>query len=201
MTRPPILEQLRQHTRARHDRLEAQLSLLDETLSPARYAALLVRFHAVWQGLDPKLASLLDPAFWTPRRRLPWLDADLAALRLAPPPAIAAPTLASEAAALGALYVVEGSTLGGRIILRHLHHLGLQPATYFNGYGDATGPMWKAFVTRLDAAPPATAPAILAGASLTFDHLQHGLTQQGQGAALDPLGPAAPDPMTDGMTA
>ena len=177
MTRPPILEQLRQHTRDGHDRLEAQLHLLDEALSATRYEALLVRFHAVWQGLEPRLASRLDRAFWAPRRRLPWLDADLAALGLAPPAPVAAPELADEAAALGALYVVEGSTLGGRIILRHLDRLGLQPATYFAGYGDATGAMWKGFVARLEAAPPDAAPAILAGARLTFVHLQRGLCQ------------------------
>lgn len=177
MTRPPILEQLRQQTRDCHDRLEAQLDLLDVTLGKARYTALLVRFHALWQGLEPQLASLLNEAFWAPRRRLPWLDADLAALGLAPPAAVRAPALGDEASALGALYVVEGSTLGGRVILRHLDRLGLQPARYFSGYGEATGAMWKGFVTRLEAAPAAAAPAIVAGASLTFDHFQRGLRQ------------------------
>ncbi len=176
-TRPPILERLREQTRDCHDRLERRLDLLDEALSAPRYAALLVRFHALWQGLEPRFASLLDQAFWTPRRRLPWLDADLAALGLAPPAPIAAPALADEAAALGALYVVEGSTLGGRIILRHLDRLGLQPVAYFSGYGEATGTMWKGFVARLEAAPPDAAPAIVAGAGLTFDHLQRGLCQ------------------------
>ncbi len=62
-------------------------------------------------------------------------------------PAPAPPSLGGVAAGLGALYVVEGATLGGRVIARHLaRSLALGPAdgaAFFAGYGDRTGAMWN----------------------------------------------------------
>ena len=59
------------------------------------------------------------------------------------------PVINSFARALGALYVLEGSTLGGRIIAGMISHL-LDASTpnnlsFFNGYGAETGQMWKNF--------------------------------------------------------
>jgi len=52
--------------------------------------------------------------------------------------------------ALGILYVVEGSTLGGRFILKNVSKFqelsGEQGVSYFNGYGDKTGSFWKSFL-------------------------------------------------------
>jgi len=48
----------------------------------------------------------------------------------------------------GCLYVLEGATLGGQVISRHLAKLGIGPETggrFFNGYGAKTGRMWKSF--------------------------------------------------------
>ena len=55
--------------------------------------------------------------------------------------------------------MVEGATLGGQLLRRHLApRLALTPErglAYFAAYGDAVGPMWRAFgaaVARFDAA-------------------------------------------------
>jgi heme oxygenase len=57
--------------------------------------------------------------------------------------------LDTPARLLGCLYVIEGATLGGRIITRHLQaHFGITPASgavLFDGYGATTGSHWKAF--------------------------------------------------------
>lgn len=57
------------------------------------------------------------------------------------------------AEALGIMYVLEGSTLGGKILYRHIHEvLGLVPengASYFWGYGAQTGNLWKSFISSL----------------------------------------------------
>lgn len=55
----------------------------------------------------------------------------------------------SLAYALGYAYVVEGSTLGGRVILKHLNQtlqLGENGTRFFAGYGAETGSFWKAFL-------------------------------------------------------
>lgn len=61
------------------------------------------------------------------------------------------PVIQSHAEAVGALYVLEGSTLGGKIISKMIagkldSKAGLR---FFNGYGDKTGAMWKEFLARL----------------------------------------------------
>ncbi len=54
--------------------------------------------------------------------------------------------------ALGGMYVLEGSTLGGQIIHRRLHKtLGTSIAgktLYINAYGGQTGSMWKKFLQQ-----------------------------------------------------
>ncbi|MDR6808375.1 heme oxygenase [Dyadobacter sp. BE34] len=59
----------------------------------------------------------------------------------------------TAAEALGIMYVLEGSTLGGKILYRHIHEvLGLVPengASYFWGYGAQTGNLWKSFISSL----------------------------------------------------
>jgi len=102
---------------------------------------------------------------------------DLAALGSAPCPDEASDTfeISSFAHALGALYVMEGSTLGGRIILRHLETQEIDiPAdamSFFAGHGAETGSMWRFFVAKLDAfgeLNPASCHAVQEGAQRTF---------------------------------
>jgi heme oxygenase len=53
----------------------------------------------------------------------------------------------------GAMYVMEGSTLGGQLIARHvevaLHLSEGQGSSYFRGHGSQTGPLWKEFCEML----------------------------------------------------
>ncbi len=70
------------------------------------------------------------------------------------PAAGPAASLDAPAAATGALYVLEGSTLGGQLIGRHIAGPArLLGATgcLLPGHGAAAGAMWAAFRTRLDA--------------------------------------------------
>jgi heme oxygenase len=81
------------------------------------------------------------------------------------------PVIDSYARALGALYVLEGSTLGGRIIAgmvsRQLNTL--KGLSYFNGYGAETGKMWQAFKAFLNRPwPPHERHEIIAAAEDTF---------------------------------
>lgn len=62
------------------------------------------------------------------------------------------PEIDTYGKALGALYVLEGSTLGGRIIAGVLtDRLGSEKClTYFNSYGNETAGMWQSFKDLLD---------------------------------------------------
>jgi len=55
---------------------------------------------------------------------------------------------------LGILYVSEGSTLGGKVILKNVlaaSESGFAGASRFlNAYGDQTGSRWKSFLSALD---------------------------------------------------
>lgn len=55
----------------------------------------------------------------------------------------------SLAYALGYAYVIEGSTLGGRVILKHVGNvlkLEEKGTKFFAGYGAETGKFWKGFL-------------------------------------------------------
>lgn len=81
---------------------------------------------------------------------------------------------------LGAMYVIEGSTLGGRFLYGNANKvLGLTETTgaaYFAGYGSQTGAKWKTFITTLNeyaAAHPGEQQDIIDGANFTFDAFYH----------------------------
>ena len=87
--------------------------------------------------------------------------------------------------ALGILYVIEGSTLGGRFILKNIETIpGLDQqngVSYFTGYGNKTGSYWKAFLNELTAYENENqcADDIIKGAVYAFDCIyNHFLTQE-----------------------
>ena len=85
-------------------------------------------------------------------------------------------TLRTTAEAWGSMYVVEGSTLGGVIIARHIERrLGLNRHNgchYFRCYGTDVRPMWTSYGARLLArCGPGEEEAVVAAASRTFETL------------------------------
>jgi heme oxygenase (biliverdin-IX-beta and delta-forming) len=192
VAQPDLPALLRVATRAAHDRLEDTLALTAPGLTRARYQAVLARFLGFWAEWEPSVAAALaDDAFFAPRRRAGLLARDLAALGLgaeaiAALPRCAPPALPDRAAALGSLYVLEGSTLGGRVLVRHFAAtLGLaadEPGClYFSGHGAETGAMWAACRARLAAAPPEWSGGMVAAALDTFAVLTGWLAPVGAG--------------------
>ena len=122
---------LRQATDAAHERLHhlpAFASLAAGSIDRGDYIALLRRLLGFHGAVEAALAAApcLRPfgIAIEERRRAPLLEADLDAMDAAP--GLAAPALvppSSAAAAMGWLYVVEGSTLGGRHLARGLDGL------------------------------------------------------------------------------
>jgi len=175
-----LLERLKMETRPAHDRIERAVDLERRTTSRSSYRALLARlygFHAAW---EPKAEAMIaDPAFFRPRCKTALLARDLGFLGLADLEIARLPRCAplmpmtSAAAAFGAMYVVEGSTLGGTLIARRVErHLGLtagRGCSYFRSYGAEVGPTWKLFRERLlELSSPGHDEVVIASANLTF---------------------------------
>jgi heme oxygenase len=92
--------------------------------------------------------------FALPRPKLPALIADCRAEGVGPPAGGIGPHHPlGLSECLGGLYVLEGATLGGRVIARHLRrHLpgGLDSARFLDFHGDMASAAWKAFTGALD---------------------------------------------------
>ncbi len=186
MTRTPSLrDRLRIETRAAHDALDETLDLTGQPLTLDQYVRLLARFHGFHRAIEPLLARLIEPSLWTGRSKLAVLQQDLdrcgmsaAVVRLLPAPEDL-PSITDRATALGALYVSEGSTLGGRIIDRQLQANPVVPAdarSYFGGYGAQTGAKWQAICAALETSSnPNHHQRTIRSAQLVFASLQRWL--------------------------
>lgn len=152
-----ITKLLKAETLQQHKELERIVNVLDESTDLDSYKTLLLKFYRIYSALESQfpIDELLKQNFdYRHRQKLPLLEADLrsldisaTAVRLAPYRKV--PDVSEVAKAFGAAYVIEGSTLGGQIISRHIReHLGITPdtgAAFFSSYGSAVGSMWKEF--------------------------------------------------------
>jgi heme oxygenase len=193
-----IAMRLRAETRSVHERLETDLDLLAHSMTPDRYRRLLERFLGFHAELEPRLDDwhAADPRLdWPERRKVPGLLGDLDRLGV-PPGALQrvarcpdVPEVAGAADALGALYVVEGATLGGALIARHLHTQQQIPPdalAFFGSSGADVGRRWRRWrrVTEEWVGSDGTrADAVVAQALRTFTSLERWLRPVGRRAA------------------
>jgi len=157
-----IGERLKIATAVLHRNVEQILlsdKILSGTLTLADYRFLvqtLYTFHARYEDAVMEFASLLvGEECLTGRRKKVWLEQDAERLGIDPEPAKKADL--NPASATGWLYVMEGATLGGQVIERHLNTNAVIAATgasrYYRGYGTETGRYWKAFRETIDNLP------------------------------------------------
>ena len=183
-TSPSVLTRLRLETRGEHDAVERVLNLMDTALTEAAYRQRLAQFYGFYAPLEaalqtrcaPQLATLLTRLNKTTllRQDLQQLGvstADLPLCRHLPP-------IQTQAEVWGCLYVMEGATLGGRLITQHVQAtFGIMPTTggsFFEGYGPDTGKMWQGMRQLLlsGAVDTPTENAIVANAIATFASLR-----------------------------
>lgn len=176
-----VLAHLRQVTRQAHLAIEGSFGLMEKSITVRDYRHVLSRLYSFWREWEPLVASLFqDDDFLAPRRRRHLLSADLTSLGMTECMMDALPRctltgLHDKTHALGSLYVMEGSSLGGRSIQRNVERcLGEDvraSGTYFRGYGTQTGAMWTSFLIRLGQAPVTSKDSIADGALATFSNL------------------------------
>ncbi len=159
----PLSSQLREATSTLHLHVEQILGLPGAIRQRADYVRCLSRFYGLYQPLEAMLASFhawpaagIDIAACTQSGKLAedlrTLGVEAAQLETAPHRSL--PLLPDFAHALGALYVLEGSTLGSQYILpRLVEQMGTQllgATSFFFGRGAQTGRCWKHFREALD---------------------------------------------------
>jgi heme oxygenase len=171
-----LRETLRASTALSHRALEATPLMrifVSGGISPQHYRQYLGAQGVLHEAMEPALRPWLDADCAALRLvKADWLRQDLEALGIRPRrQAIDWRAPATRAEALGALYVLEGATLGLRSVLKGLpaDHPALGAAGRFvTGYGDRTGGHWKAFVALLGQVGPHEWPQATAGASAAF---------------------------------
>ncbi|MCV2491527.1 biliverdin-producing heme oxygenase [Geodermatophilus sp. YIM 151500] len=176
-----VLRRLRVATAADHGRVERHLDLMAPGLDRDRLASALALLHGFWRAAEAGLDAwaVREPAAaaalaWPHRRRAALFAADLAALGARPADAgPLLPTVAGTDAALGRMYVLEGATLGGVVIDRHLAGLPALAGVRlraFSPYGSRTGAMWAAYrrAVRAHVAAGGDADAVVTSARGTF---------------------------------
>ncbi|AZE91185.1 biliverdin-producing heme oxygenase [Pseudomonas orientalis] len=189
----PPLEALRTGTASLHATLEQRLPFFSERLDALWYRRLLQAYFGFYQPMEAALydSGLIPQGLDTAMRvKTPTLVSDLYALGLDDhaidtlPRCPQLPTLDTPAACLGALYVLEGATLGGQVLRREMaRRLDVDAdngGAFLDIYGAETGRRWKDFLVYLGDQPldaPAKQRAVDAARS-TFSCFEQWLDSQ-----------------------
>lgn len=163
LTEYSFSDHIKEYTKKEHQELEKELVTQIKSIhSITAYIQLLSLFYHYYtpieQGLEKWLANDDRIPDYAQRRKSNAILNDITACgyHLHPSDSIPlVPNIDNFAAAIGAAYVIEGSTLGGTIIAKMISTQLNIPATngfsFFNGYGDATRAMWERFRAYLNA--------------------------------------------------
>lgn len=176
-----LSEILKEKTTTAHQELEKKLvGQMRAMKGIADYILLLQSFHSYFGGLEklinPHIGLQVLPDYQQ-RRKTDLVAADLSTLG-ANVPLMAGtdhlPKITNTAEALGALYVMEGSTLGGQHIKKMLSkQLGIDEAyamSFFNGYGQDTQQMWASFKNAINHySSPKSNEVVIRSANQTFE--------------------------------
>jgi len=160
-TQQNLSEVVKKETAAAHAAAEKILvKSLHGMKSREQYAAMLLAFCGFYQPVQQLIQQYItveDLPDKEQRRTASLLLQDLASLGMKTPEHKCnnLPVITNKVQAFGALYVLEGSTLGGQHITKMLLknealQLGESDLTFFNGYKDETGAKWKSFIAALN---------------------------------------------------
>ena len=144
-----VVRRLRAATSELHRHVERTLDVIPRLSDPLSRPEMVRRYAAFHIPADAVLGALLadvpDLEFRA-RSRAPLLAGFAGEKAL---PAFPAPGCRAEA--LGMLYVLEGSTLGGRLILRALADRGINDPVlaFLDPYGAHTAARWRGFLSVL----------------------------------------------------
>jgi heme oxygenase (biliverdin-IX-beta and delta-forming) len=156
-----VSEYLKQNTAEFHDAAEKLFSsdkIFSKTFTLEDYKKIINTNYLMLLNSEDKIFNSLSDKFseklqLSDRKKLPLIEKDLASLSLENRTASHNLEFTNENEALGAMYVIEGSTLGGNVIAKQLSKTeGFDEVTFnfFGCYQENTGSMWKNFKEVLD---------------------------------------------------
>jgi len=153
----PLSRRLKTSTGGTHDRLDTRIMAADPFASYGRFLMVQYAFHRdIAPVYDHAPLAALIPDL-VERNRLARIGQDMADLGLAIPP-VDGPSPFAEgvrdmSAALGWLYVAEGSNLGAAFLFKGAAALGLNGdhgARHLAGHADGRARHWRGFTDALD---------------------------------------------------
>lgn len=163
MTDQPVAELLKQETKVNHQQLEKLLVKQMRIITRKEdYVKLLQLFYSYFGALEDKinqfiLSHKIEEEHSFQRRKTKSIADDIVASGGTVNEKCAdeyLPEIKNDLQAFGALYVIEGSTLGGRVIAkmmqRQMDMNAIEGFTFFHGYGDETESRWAAFKELLN---------------------------------------------------
>jgi len=183
-----FLDQLRAKTTDSHTNLEqlpVSISITSPDITNASYAHYLDLMYDVINQLETSIYPVISPIVTDldSRMKLHLIEKDLVTLNHTKAhfstPFGDEAKLHSLPFAMGIMYVVEGSTLGGRYILKNIEAVlkldDTNGALYFAGYGNKTGSTWKNFLNVLTAYEQENdcGDEIIAGADFAFQSIHN----------------------------
>ena len=163
---------LRAATADAHSRVDEAVGAFSQTQAYIRYLSGLYAFRA---PLEASLEGFDWPSEfgpWRPTTIAGHLEADLADLGVAPPPfRVQRANLSQPSAVFGTVYVLEGSSLGARLLLKSAESLG-----YTASHGaahlarqSASHQSWRTFLDLLESADEIDMSAVVDAAIETFE--------------------------------
>lgn len=182
-----VMDELRNATRLQHRALDQDPCIAARFQTKqglahilGRWYGFLVPYEAYLGNVAGELSNVIAS-----RKKTPFLRADLKihGIQLEQLSECSdVPRPSSQAEILGAMYVTEGSTLGGRFLSRHIEStLGLSNNagySFFNAYGAQTGARWKEFGNIVELACSRDLGITIGAAQQTFASIHNWLVAE-----------------------
>ncbi len=186
LTTATVAQVVKKETAFLHQEVEELLlRKLNAIQSLEDYGIILQSFYSYFSPLEEiiqqQISTVLVPDI-EKRRTAMYIVDDLAFLGMPIPFSTCStlPQITNAAQAFGAMYVLEGSTLGGKMIAKMLSRnkaCSVPPSAlnFFSGYKEATGQMWTTFIAVLN--QQKDVDTIVHAANQTFYYLKNWLQQ------------------------
>lgn len=182
-----LREILKEQTNTAHQKTEGIIIRKIKAIrSTADYIEVLKGFYAYFSTVEKEMAAFITSEVLTDlneRRNSTHIQKDIEALggSITNLPKAVAPKISNTIDALSAMYVLEGSIMGGPYIVKMLEKQGIATGfSFFQGYGSDSGRMFGLFVEVLNqyGQDPSTHTQAVAMANETFTNFGEVFTQE-----------------------